>query len=76
MSKVSIRVDREHANAGDVRVHLTREDGPAAEGDTFAIPGDVTPFTALRMLAPWLEAKLNPPDAEPAPKRKRGEVTP
>lgn len=75
MSKVTVRVDREHANSGDCRVHVTV---PGAETIApFHIPGDVTAFTALRMLAPWLESKLNPqvPDEEPMPATEP-EVTP
>ncbi len=52
MSKHTVTVNREHANAGDVLVSL---DG----GEPFHIPGDVTPFTALRMLGPWLEQQLD-----------------
>lgn len=44
-------VNREHGNAGDVLVSF---DG----SEPFHVPGDVTSFTALRMLAPWLEAEL------------------
>lgn len=57
MSKLAIRVDREHANAGDCRVFVTKPG--EAEGQPFHIPGDVTAFTALRMLAPWLESTLS-----------------
>jgi hypothetical protein len=58
---MKITVTREHANVGDVLVSL---DG----GEPFHIPGDVTPFTALRMLGPWLEQQLEPTraaDGEP-----------
>ncbi len=44
---------REHANAGDCLFSIDSGE----TGGTFAIPGDVSPFTALRMLAEWLNTR-------------------
>lgn len=54
--RISLRVDREHGNTGDVRLHLKHGDMPE---QTFCIPGDVTPYTAFAALKPWLEERIN-----------------
>lgn len=57
---MKVTVTREHGNAGDVLVSL-------GGGRPFHIPGDVSSFTALRMLGPWLESQLSvppPPETE------------
>lgn len=52
---MKVIVNREHGNTGDVLVSL---DG----GEPFHVPGDVTSFTALRMLGPWLEEEFGKND--------------
>lgn len=53
---ITVTVHREHANAGDVIMTLTNAFGDVAN---FAVPGDCTPFTALRALVPFLELALS-----------------
>ena len=54
---IKVSTSREHTNAGNVILTLTGADG---EAKSFAVPGEVSAFTAMRMAEPFLIEALNP----------------
>jgi len=75
---VTCRVRREHGNSGDVILEIAGADGDVQK---LGAPGELSPFTAVHTLCPFIEQAINAvveadPVAEAPPDPKEAETLP